>query len=39
MFLESPVYYTIPEATAQAAHAAFPKGNMYLRLRDELGPL
>jgi len=39
MFLESPVYYTIPEATAQAAHAAFPKGHMYLRLRDELGPL
>ena len=39
MFLESPVYYTIPQATAQAAHAAFPKGNMYLRLRDELGPI
>lgn len=39
MFLESPIYYMIPEATAQAAHAAFPKGHMYLRLRDELGPI
>jgi transposase len=39
MFLESPIYYTIPEATAQAAHAAFPKGHMYLCLRDELGPI
>jgi transposase len=25
--------------TARVAHAAFPKGNTYLRLRDELGPL
>lgn len=27
----------IPEVTAQVAHAAFPKGNLYLRLRDILG--
>ena len=27
----------IPEATAQVAHAAFPKGNLYLQLRDSLG--
>ena len=29
----------VPELTARVAHAAFPKGNPYLRLRDELGPL
>jgi transposase len=29
----------VPEATAQVARAAFPKGNIYLRLRDELGTL
>src|SRR5919199_2922986 len=29
----------VPEETARVAHAAFPKGNTYLRLRDELGPL
>ncbi len=29
----------IPEETARVARAAFPKGNPYLRLRDELGVL
>src|SRR5260370_39828003 len=29
----------VPEETARIARAAFPKGNLYLRLRDELGPL
>lgn len=29
----------IPEETARAARAAFPRGNRYLRLRDELGLL
>jgi transposase len=29
----------IPAVTAQTARAAFPKGNPYLTLRDELGPL
>lgn len=29
----------VPEATAHVARAAFPKGNLYLRLRDELGAL
>jgi transposase len=28
-----------PEATIQVAQAAFPKGNAYLTLRDELGPI
>jgi len=27
----------VPEQTAAVARAAFPKGNLYLRLRDELG--
>ena len=29
----------VPEETARIARAAFPKGNLYLRLRDELGTL
>jgi len=29
----------VPEATVRVARAAFPKGNLYLRLRDELGTL
>src|SRR3954468_12771646 len=29
----------VPEDTARVAHAAFPRGNPYLRLRDELGTL
>ncbi len=31
--------YRVPEGTARVAHAAFPKGNLYLMLRDELGPI
>src|SRR5436305_2373118 len=30
---------TIPAETRRVAQAAFPKGNRYVRLRDELGPL
>jgi transposase len=29
----------VPELTARVARTAFPKGNPYLRLRDELGPI
>jgi transposase len=29
----------VPEETARIARAAFSKGNLYLRLRDELGTL
>lgn len=29
----------IPAETAQVARAAFPKGNLYMRVRDQLGPL
>ena len=29
----------VPEQTARVAHAAFPAGNPYLRMRDELESL
>jgi transposase len=29
----------IPEETKRVARAAFPKGNRYMRMRDELGTL
>jgi transposase len=29
----------IPEETRQTAKAAFPKGSLYITLRDELGPI
>jgi transposase len=29
----------VPELTAEVARAAFPKGNVYLQLRDELGTI
>ena len=29
----------VPEETARVAQAAFPTGNLYIRLRDELGTL
>ena len=29
----------IPEETVRVAHAAFPEGNRYMQIRDELGPL
>jgi hypothetical protein len=29
----------IPDETQRVARAAFPKGNVYMRMRDELGDL
>ena len=29
----------VPEETARIAHAAFPKGNLYLQIRDTLGSI
>jgi transposase len=29
----------VPEETARIARAAFPQGNIYIRLHDELGPI
>jgi len=39
MSLRAPLFYQIPEPTAQVARAAFPKGNPYMRMRDALGPI
>jgi transposase len=37
MSLQIETEYAVPTETAQVARAAFPKGNLYLLLRDELG--
>ena len=39
MSLKSEVVRSIPEETRQIANAAFPKGNVYLWMGDELGEL
>lgn len=39
MSLNAPLFYLIPDDTARVAKAAFPKGNLFMRMRDELGPL
>lgn len=39
MSLHAPLVYLIPEHTVEVARAAFPKGNPYMRMRDELGPI
>ena len=39
MSLQPTQDFTIPELTMQVAHAAFPKGNDYMRLREELGTI
>lgn len=37
MSLDPQTNYPIPEDTRRVARAAFPKGNLYMRMRDELG--
>ena len=37
MSLRSEPIPDVPEETVRIAHAAFPKGNQYLKMRDELG--
>jgi transposase len=39
MTLQPRDWTIIPEQTAQIARAAFPKGNIYMKMRDELGVL
>jgi transposase len=39
MSLQSQTSYPIPEDTRRIAQAAFPKGNLYMRMRDELGEI
>jgi transposase len=37
MSLKPQALQAIPELTNQVAHLAFPKGNIYMLMRDELG--
>jgi transposase len=39
MSLQPSVIEQVPAETARIAHAAFPRGNIYLSMRDELGTL
>ena len=39
MSLKPSAIQPVPAATAQVARAAFPKGNPYLTLRDQLGTI
>ena len=39
MSLKAQPIPAVPEETARVAHAAFPKGNTWLRLRDQLGTI
>ncbi len=39
MSLQPQAVYVVPEDTARVARAAFPRGNAYLRMHDELGRL
>ena len=37
MSMHSPLGYQIPDETVRVAHAAFPKGNLYMEMQAELG--
>jgi transposase len=37
MSLRAPLFSLIPKETDRVAHAAFPNGHIYMRMRDELG--
>jgi len=39
MTLQSQNEFAIPEETARVARAAFPKGNIYMQMRDALGTI
>ena len=39
MFLQPADDLTIPDETVRVAQAVFPKGNTYMRMRNELGPV
>lgn len=39
MSLQPQSGYSVPEATARVARAAFPKGNLYLRIADTFGTI
>jgi transposase len=39
MTLHSQNEFSIPEETARVARAAYPQGNLYMKMRDALGPI
>ena len=39
MCLKSVVIAAVPEETARVVRAIYPKGNLFMRIRDELGTL
>ena len=39
MTLQPQQEFSIPEETARVALAAYPKGNLYMNMRDGLGPI
>jgi transposase len=39
MTLHSQNQFSIPEETARVARAAYPKGNIYMKMRDALGTI
>lgn len=39
MSLKLSIVEPVPTETARVAHAAFPKGNLYISIRNELGTL
>jgi hypothetical protein len=39
MSMQASQPHEVPEETRRVAQAALPKGNLYMRLRDELGEL
>lgn len=39
MSLQAQKIPPVPEETARIARAAFPKGNLYMKMRDELGTI
>ena len=39
MSVPAPLSDAIPDETIRVACAAFPKGNVFMRMHDELGPL
>ena len=39
MTLHSQNEFSIPEETARVARAAYPKGNLYMKMRDALGTI
>ncbi len=39
MSLDPEIAFSVADETARIAQAAFPKGNLYLKMRDEIGAL